>query len=99
MIMLKKLIELLLPINMTRPISSIYEQIPQLLHYGVQHFKKNWTQLENHDGQGGTVYPFDSLASFFNDPTNIYTNTCIIPDRANENGCSIPEAGIEMVAR
>jgi hypothetical protein len=60
---------------------------------------KNRTQLDDRDGQGGTACPFDSLASLFNDPTNIFANTCIIPDRANESGCYIPEAGMEMVAR
>jgi hypothetical protein len=61
--------------------------------------EKNRTQLDDRDGQGGTVCPFDSLASLFNDPTNVYANACIIPDRANESGCYIPEAGMEMVAR
>jgi hypothetical protein len=30
---------------------------------------KNRTQLDDCDGQGGTVCSFDSLASLFNDPT------------------------------
>jgi hypothetical protein len=43
---------------MTRPVFSIYEQIPQLLPYGVKHFeKKKWTQLDDRNGQGGTVCP------------------------------------------
>ncbi len=61
--------------------------------------EKNQTQLDDCDGQGGTVCPFDSLASLFNDPNNIYANTCIISDRTNESGSYIPEAGMEMVAR
>jgi hypothetical protein len=40
--------------------------------------EKDWMQLDDHDGQGGTVCPFDSLASQFNDPANIYDNACIV---------------------
>ena len=61
--------------------------------------EKNRTQLDDRDGQGGTVCPFDSLASLYNDPTNIYANACIVPNRTDESGCYIPEAGMEMVAR
>jgi hypothetical protein len=44
MIMLMKLIELLLPTSMTRPVFS-------MLPYGVQHIRgKNRTQLDDHDG-------------------------------------------------
>jgi hypothetical protein len=51
------------------------------------------------DGQGGTVCPFDSLASLFNDPTSNDKNICIIPDRTNKSGCYVPEPGREMVVR
>ena len=44
--------------------------------------EKNWTQLDDRDGQGGTVCPFDSLASLFNNPTNLHDN----------------ESGMEIVA-
>jgi hypothetical protein len=60
---------------------------------------KSRTQVDDHDGQGGTVCPFDSLAGLFNDPTNIYANTCIIPNRTDESCCYIPEADMKMVAR
>ena len=55
-------------------------------------------QLDDHDGQGGTVCPFDSLASMFNDPTNLYENACIAPKKIGESGCYVPESGMEMVA-
>jgi hypothetical protein len=51
------------------------------------------------DGQGGTVCPFDSLASLFNDPTNNDKTICIIPDRTNKSGCYVPKPGMEMVVR
>ncbi len=98
MIMLKKLIELLLPTNMTRP-SPPSTNRSHSCCCKCSTSGKNRTQLDDRDGQGGTLCPFDSLASLFNYPTNVYANTCIIPDRANESGCYIPEAGMEMVAR
>jgi hypothetical protein len=61
--------------------------------------EKNRTQLDDHDGQGGTVCPFDSLASLFNDPTNLYDNACIVPNQTDESGRYVPESGMEMVAR
>jgi hypothetical protein len=56
-------------------------------------------QLDDCDGQGGTVCPFDSLASLFNDPTNHYYNACVVQNQADESGCYVPEPGMEMVAR
>ncbi len=37
--------------------------------------EKSRVQLDDRDGQGGYVCPFDSLASLFNDPTNVYENS------------------------
>jgi hypothetical protein len=42
-------------------------------------YEKCWMQLDDNDGQGGTVCPFNSLASLFNDPTNLYDNIYIVP--------------------
>jgi hypothetical protein len=53
--------------------------------------------LHDHDGQGGTVCPFDSLASLFNDPTNLYENACVVPKQMDESGCYVPESEMEMV--
>jgi hypothetical protein len=61
--------------------------------------EKSRVQLDDRDGQGGYVCPFDSLASLFNDPTNIYENACVVPDKTDESGCYVPESGMEMVAR
>jgi hypothetical protein len=61
--------------------------------------EKDRMQLDDRDGQGGTVFPFDSLARLFNDPTNRYYNACIVQNQADESGCYIPEPGMEMVAR
>jgi hypothetical protein len=59
--------------------------------------EKCWRQLDDHDGQGGTACPFDSLASMFNDPTNLYGNACIVPPQKDESGCYVPESGMGMV--
>jgi hypothetical protein len=56
-------------------------------------------QLDDRNGQGATVCPFDSLASLSNDPTNNYKNACIIPDKTGKSGYYVPEPGMEMVAR
>jgi len=72
-----------------------------LLHLRVDHTlrENDWMQLDDRDGQGGMVRPFDSLASLFNDPANIYDNACIVKNQSDESGCCIPEAGMQMVAR
>jgi hypothetical protein len=56
-------------------------------------------QLNDYNGQGGTVCPFDPLASLFHDPTNNYKNACNIPDRTDESGCYVPAPDMEMVPR
>jgi len=61
--------------------------------------EKDRMQLDDRDGQGGTVCPFDSLASLFNDPTNRYYNACIVWNQADESGYYVPEPGMEMLAR
>ncbi len=48
--------------------------------------EKCWRQFDDHNGQGGTVFPFDSLASMFNVPTNLYENACIVPKQMDGNG-------------
>jgi len=42
--------------------------------------EKNRTQFDDCDGQGSIVCLFDSLASLFNDPTNLYGNACVVPN-------------------
>jgi hypothetical protein len=61
--------------------------------------EKSRVQLDDCNGQGGYVCPFDSLASLFNDPTNVYDNACVVLDKTVESGCYAPESGMEMVTR
>ncbi len=56
-------------------------------------------QLDDRNGQGGRVCPFDSFDSLFNDLNNNYKNACILPDRTDESGGYVLEPGMEMVVR
>jgi len=53
--------------------------------------EKSWVQLDDQDGQGGNVCPWKSLANLFNDPTNSYTNVCVVLNQMDESGCSVLE--------